>query len=187
MEIKDIVKNSEIVGIISNYKSNIKIDGKVKDLNIYNIDKALKIVGLEESIKDMNLEDLTLSELWKVELAKKLNDKIIIVGNLSKCLNYKDLEYIKKLLLKLNSSYNKKIIIIDNNVKVFFNLVNEIIVIKNHQIVFKTKDFYDEELYKYTKMPKIIEFIKYVNKNKKRLNNTLDIYELIKDIYRSTN
>jgi hypothetical protein len=34
-------------------------------------------------------------------------------------------------------------------------------------------------------MPKIIEFIKYVNKDKKVLNETTDIYELIKDIYRS--
>lgn len=186
MELNSVLNEYEIAGVISNYQSSLKLSGKVKDLVIPNIDKALKMVGLEESIKEMDINELSLSELWKVELATKLNDKIIIIGNLSKCLNFKDIEYIKKLLIKLNNNYNKKVIVIDNNVKVFFNLVDKILVVNNHKIIYSTSDFYSDELYKYTKMPKIIEFIKFVNKENKKLNNTLDIYELIKDIYRST-
>ena len=34
-------------------------------------------------------------------------------------------------------------------------------------------------------MPKIIELIKYLNKEGRKIQETTDIYELIKDIYRS--
>ena len=56
---------------------------------------------------------------------------------------------------------------------------------QNKKIIYSTIDFYDNKLYEYVKMPKIIEFVKYVNSNEKKLDNHLDIHELIKDIYRS--
>ena len=56
---------------------------------------------------------------------------------------------------------------------------------QNKTIIYETEDFFDDNLYKYVKCPKIIEFIKYVNKDGKKLENNTDIYELIKDIYRS--
>ncbi len=184
MEIKEMLKDNGIIGVISSYKSNLDLDKVVKDLNINNIDKALKMVGLDENYKDKKLSDLTLPDLWKVELATKLNNEIIIMGNLSQVLNYKELEYFKKLFVKLNS-YGKKIVVIDNNVKVFFNLVKKIIVLKDKDILYETDNFFDMNLYNYTKCPKIVDFIKYVNKDNKRINETTDIYELIKDIYRS--
>ena len=93
MELRDIVNEYGIVGIVSNYKSSLEVKGKISDLNIKNINEALKMVLLDESYKDKYLEELTLNELWKVELATKLNNDIIIVGNLSLYLNYKDIEY----------------------------------------------------------------------------------------------
>lgn len=185
MELRDVLKDCGLIGVISSYKSSLEIKGTVRDLNIKNIGNALKMVGLDELFLDKNLSELTISELWKLELATKLNNEIIIVGNMSSSINYKDQEYIKKLLLKLNNDYNKKIVIIDNNVKIFFNLVKKIFVVKNKKIIYETDDFYDENLYKYTKCPKIIEFINYANKSQNRLIKTVDIYELIKDIYRS--
>ena len=185
MDINTIVKDYGIVGVISNYETNIKKEGLVKDLDIKNISQALKMVLLDDSYLDKKINDLTLSEIFKIDLMTKLNKDIIIIGNLSQVLNYKDLEYIKKLLLKLNNDYHKKIIIIDNDVKVFFNLVKMIVVLKDKNIIYKTNDLYDDKLYEYTKCPKIIEFIKYLNENNISINKTLDIYELIKDIYRS--
>ena len=184
MEIKNILKDDDIVGIISKYKSSLKLSGKVSELAVKNINKALKIVGLDDSYLDKIINDLTISELWKVELLTKLDKDVIIVCNMYDSLIYKDREYMKKLFAKLSNNYHKKIIIIDNNINSFLSLVKKIIVIKNKEIVYETKDFFDLKLYDYVNMPKIIDFITFINKNGSRVNKTLEIYELIKDIYR---
>ena len=181
----DLVKDYGIIGICSSYGSTLIKEGKVAELPIKNMTQALKMVSLDESIMNKEINDLTLSEKFKLELATKLQDNIIIIGNMANTLNYKDQEYIKKLLIKLNSDYNKKVIVIDNDIKVFFNLVKRIYVIQDKKILYETSNFFDDGLYKYMNMPKIVEFIKYVNKDKKYLKETIDIYELIKDIYRS--
>ena len=184
MELKKIVDKYKIIGEISSYQSSLKNTGTVKDLNVKNLEQALKMVGLSSQFIDKNLKDLTISELWKVELATKLHQKIIIVGNLFDSLNHQDIEFTKKLLLKLSNEYNRKIIIIDNHVEVFFEVVKRIIVVKNHEQVYETSDFYDDLLYQYVKMPKIVEFVKFINQSGIKLQNHTDIYELIKDIYR---
>ena len=184
MEINSLLKEYEIIGLISSYELKIK-DGYVKDLSIKDISKALKMVLLDDSYLDKKISDLTLNEQFKIDLLTKFNNDLIVVGNLSKYLNYKDIEYFKKLLLKLNNSYHKKIVVIDNDIKVFFNLVKMIVVIKDKKVLYTTNDFFDNNLYKYTKCPKIISFINEVNSSKVILNKTIDIYELIKDIYRS--
>ncbi len=185
MEISKILNENELLGVISNYDTSFKIEGYVKDLNVKNILQALKMVLLDDTYLDKKIEDLTLNEQFKIDLMLKINKDIIIVGNLSKVLNYKDIEYFKKLFLKLNNDYHKKIVIIDRDVKVFFNLVKDMVVLKDKKIVYETKDFFDNELYQYTKIPPIIEFIKYLNSKNIKINKTVDIYELIKDIYRS--
>ncbi len=175
----------EIIGITGSMKFTNKLSGKVSDLNIKNIDKALQIVDLTNDIKEKDIKDLSISELWKIDLLLKLDNDTIIVGNLSSSLNYKSREYIKKVLKKLNKDFNKKIVIIDRDINVFFNIVDRIYVTKGRNIIYTTTDFYDDKLYEYVNMPKIIDFVKYVNKDKKILENHTDIYELIKDIYRS--
>ena len=184
MELKEIVKKYQIIGVVSNYQSTLDMSKKIVDLNIKNIDAALKMVGLTTDFKDKQLADLTLSELWRVELATKLHNEIIIIGNLFNSLNHKDLQYIHQLFHKLSSEYQKQIVIIDNHIEVFMGIVKRIVVIQDKKVVYETSDFYDAELYKYVRMPKIIEFIKYVNEDGEKLNQTIDIYELIKDIYR---
>lgn len=184
MEIKEILKKDSIVGIVSNYKSNLDLVGKVKDLEVKNIAKALKIVGLDETFLDKDLNELTISELWKIDLLKKLDKDIIIVGNLYNSLIHKDREYIKKLFKKLVDNYNKKIIIIDNNINSFMGITKKIVVIKNKNVIYDTDNFFDNKLYEYVSVPKIVDFIKYTNRNGKKIDETMDIYELIKDIYR---
>jgi len=183
MEMKEIVAKHKIVGIISNYKINLK-NFFVKKLNINNPEMALKMVGLDNTYLDKKTIDLSLSEKLKVDLATKLNKDIIIVGDLSNSLIYKELEFIKKLLLKLSNEYNKKIVVIDNDVNSFINLVKHIYVLENKEIIYDTNDYFDKKLYEYTKKPEIVDFIEYVNKDSERVDLTLDIYELIKDIFR---
>lgn len=184
MEIKKLLENYSIIGIVSNYKSLFALEGRVSDLKVKNISKALKIVGLNDDYLNKELKSLSISELWKIDLLTKLDKDIIIIGNLYNSLIYKDREYIKKLLNKLAYNYNKKIVIIDNNVNSFFEMVKKILVIRNKRIVFETCNVFDKELYKYVNMPKIIEFINYVESKGMKLDKNTDIYELIKDIYR---
>ena len=184
MEIKDLLNEYGIIGVIGNYQNKISYNGKVKDVQIKDINNALKMVLLDDSVLDKEIDELSISEYFKVELMTKLEQDIIIIGNLSNSLIYKDKEYIKKLLIKLNKDYNKKIVIIDNDVKVFFNCVKMICVVNKDNVIYSTDNFYDDELYKYTKMPKIINFVKYVKNNNIDLDENIDIYELIKDIYR---
>jgi energy-coupling factor transporter ATP-binding protein EcfA2 len=185
MEMKDLLNKYNIIGVISNYKHHLDLNNKVKDLNVNNLDNALKMVSLDNIDINKELKDLSISELWKIDLMTKLNSEIIIIGNMSNSLNYKDRELMKKLFIKLSRNYNKKIVIIDENVELFFDLVKRIVVLNNKKVIYETSDFFDLELYKYTNIPKIIDFITYINSDKRRLNQTTDIYELIKDIYRS--
>ncbi len=185
MELKDILKEEGIVGVISQYEFSLDLNKKVSSIEIKNRDKAFQMVNLPNNIKEKYLQDLTLSELFKIDLISKLDEEIIIIGNISGCLNFKEAEFIKKLLLKLVTVYHKKIIVIDSSVQTFFNLVKKIVVINGKNILYETDNFYDDDLYKYAKIPKIIEFVKFVNQDKKRINKTTDIHELIKDIYRS--
>ena len=185
MEIKDLVNSYGIIGVISNYKCNFDLNNTILELHINNLNSALKIVGLQDNILNKKLKDLALNELFKVDLATKLNNEIIIIGNLSNMLDYKDLEFIKKLLIKLYTDYHKKIVVIDNELNTFFNLTNKIVIMQNKTILYISEDFYDKNLYKYVKIPKIIDFVNYVNRYGKVLENNIDIYELIKDIYRS--
>ncbi len=185
MEIKDLVNNHGIIGVVSSYQHKLNLNDTVLELNINNLENNLKEVGLSNNIINTKLKDLSMNDLTKLDLASKLNKDIIIIGNLSNTLNSKELDTIKKLLIKLNKEDNKKIVVIDNNINTFFNLTKKIIVMQNKSILYETEDYYDDNLYKYVKCPKIIEFIKYVNKNGKKLENNIEIYELIKDIYRS--
>ena len=185
MELKSILDKYGLIGVISTFKSTLNMESTVRELNINNLSKALKMVGLTDDVIDKKLSDLTMSEVWKVELASKLQKEMIIVGNMSTSLNAKEIDYMQKLFLKLNNNYHKKIVVIDNSMEVFINFVKKVYVIKNKEIVYNTEDFFDKRLYDYTNMPKIVEFINYVNQDGKVLNNNTDIYELIKDIYRS--
>lgn len=184
MELSNLVQNRDIVGVIGSYKPNFS-GIYVQDLNIKKLEQAFLMVGLDISAKDKKVQDLNDAEKLKLDLAKQLYNDIIIVGELSSSLNKKDLDYIKKLLLKLQEKEHKKIIIIDNKVDTFFFLTKDIVVFKNNEIVYETSNYFNLELYNYTRMPKIVEFINYVNKDKKILNENIDILELIKDIYRS--
>lgn len=186
MEIKSILDNYGIVGVISNYQNKINYNGKVKDINVKNINNALKMVLLDDSYLEKEINELTVSEYFKIELMSKLEDDLIIIGNLSNSLIFKDLEYIKKLIIKLNKDYNKKFIIIDKDVEVFINLVNKICVLDNEKnaVIYSTDNYFDNNLYEYVEMPKIVEFIKYINRDNAVIDETTDIYELIKDIYR---
>ena len=88
---------------------------------------------------------------------------------------------------KLRGNYDKNVIIVSDNISSILDTLDDYIIFHKGKVVVTgdKKDLYNEDLYKYIKCPKIIEFIKMVKDKDINLSNYLDINELIKGIYRS--
>ena len=173
--VKEFIEN-----ILSNkgFKSNVK--KRVLD--------SLRIVGLNDSYIDRNPNKLSYIEKKKILLASILsyNPDIIILENFNNGLSFREKESYKKLFLKLKSKLSKTIILLGNDVSFYFDLVDKLLVINNTNLVYEgnNKSFYDNELYNYVEMPKIVEFTNYVNDKGHSILQYTDFKELIKEIYR---
>ena len=150
---------------------------------------VLLMVGLDESYLSRVITSLSTSELKKVSLACVLfyNPQVLIVDYFEKGLNYKDIEYFKKLFKKLKIKYNRNIIICSDNISNYLDILDEYVIFNNGVLEVKgtNKELYNNVIYKYIEEPHIIKFINLVRKKKGvELDNYIDIKELIKAIYR---
>ena len=178
------------------YKDNLYEEveylNKAYNLNYKNIDKrikdALTMINLDITYMSENFIDMSDNELKLANLALSLifNAKIIILDYFEKGMPFNQINYIKKLLSKLNKMYNKNIIIFSDDLDCYMNIVNNILIINNGNIVFEgtNKDIYKDDLYKYIDEPNIVSFIKYLNNNNHSFDNYIDIKELLKAIFR---
>ena len=153
------------------------------------IKSALLMVGLDESYLSRVITSLSTSELKKVSLACVLfyNPQVLIVDYFEKGLNYKDIEYFKKLFKKLKIKYNRNIIICSDNISNYLDILDEYVIFNNGVLEVKgtNKELYNNVIYKYIEERHIIKFINLVRKKKGvELDNYIDIKELIKAIYR---
>ena len=179
MELSSLKGN--IIGVI-NYDIKESFNGLVKDIVIKKTEQALKMVGLTEEILDKTFEDLSFRDKNKVILASKLQDKIIILNNFSRGLTKKDIEFFKSLFKKV-VKYDRKIILVDKNGELFINLVDNIYVINNEEVL-NFKSVYDNDLVKWMRLPKIVEFTQKTLENGVKINEYKEIDELLKAIYR---
>ena len=151
------------------------------------IGKSLVMVGLN-NYGDRYFSDLSTSELKKVKLAFALylNSKIIILDNIEKGLCSKDINYLNQLLYKINRDYNKNIIICSNDLDKYLNIVDRVIICNNCKLVVdvNSDDLYNDDIYKYIKMPNIIHFIKYLDNTGHKFDKYNELKELLKAIYR---
>lgn len=179
--ITDNVK-SEIETVMKNYNYH------TKDVNKHIVD-SLKIVGLSEDYLDRDPNELSYTEKKKVNLACMLsyNPEVIILENFEKGLIARERTYFKNLFLKLKNKFNKTIILLTKDITFMFGIVDNLNVINNAKIVISgdADTFYENKLYKYIEMPKIVEFTKYVQEQGHNILEYVDIKELIKEIYRN--
>ncbi len=170
----------EIAETIKNFGLKADIEKKAKD--------ALKLVGLEEEMLSIDPNKLCYSHQKKLQLAIALchNPKVIILDHFEKGFNYRDKDIIKKLLKKLKIKSNKTILLITNDVSFLLDLVDNVIVINNGNLDYigTKNDFYDDKLYRYIAMPKIIRFIKTCQEQGHNILPYIDIKELLKAVYR---
>ena len=145
------------------------------------------MVGLN-NYSNCYFSDLSSSVLKKIRIALALfmNSKIIILDYIEKGLCNKDIEYLKKLLRKISKTYHKNIIICSDDLNSYLDIVDKVIVVNKGKIVIDLdkNNLYDDNIYKYLKMPNIIHMIKYLNDNNHYFDNYIEMKELLKAIYR---
>lgn len=183
--------NNEFIG--KTVKEEIKQTMKNFGYKATNITKhvvdSLKIVGIGEEYLERDPNTLSYTEKKKVMLASAMsyNPSVLILEDFDKGLLFKEREYFRKLFLKLKNKFNKTIIVISKDLTAMFDLVDKMHVINKGKLVISggKEIFYDNKLYKYVEMPKIVEFTKYAQECGHNILEYTDIKELIKELYRN--
>lgn len=149
---------------------------------------SLKMVLLSSDVLAKKMNVLSSTEILKVELAILLlqNVDTIVLYQFDCYFMEKELAYFKKLFKKLVLKYGKTIVLLDSKLLFLVDFADRIVV-KNEKKeleVFVAPNFYEERLLELLGTPKIVEFVKFVNENGKKLLPYTDMKELIKAIYR---
>lgn len=156
------------------------------------ITDSLLLMGLDKTYSNKNPFKLSNGEKTKVALATilALNPKIILLDEPTIGLDAKSINNLIKLLKKISTQYQKTIIINTNDIEFLCKVSDNTIILNKGTIISsgKTKDILENiELLKENNVEilPIVNFI-YLAKSKKKIDlaYTLDINELIKDIYR---
>lgn len=173
---------------------NIVSDQKFKDeisvkdfLSFSNkILKSLKLVELDEEILNIPLNKLSSLERIKIRLAFYLlkESKELIIEKLFSKLTYGEQEYFKRLLRNLVNKQKIKIILIEDNMDFIVEFVKEVILYNDKEHYKVIDNFYDEELYRYVKMPKTVSLIKYLESKGYKIDHEVTFNETLKAIYR---
>lgn len=171
----------EITEVLKGY------DFKGKEVEKRIID-SLKLAGLNESYLDRNPNELSFVEQKKVKFAciMSYNPEVLILNDFEKGLSYKERDYFRKLFIKLKTKYNKTIVLLSRKVEFLFDFVDKVYVINKGKVVLEggQEIFYDNKLYKYVDVPKIVEFTNFLHSEKHDINKYTDFKELIKELYR---
>lgn len=172
--------------------NNIKIynlsmkdsDKKIKD--------SLKIVGLQESYISRNVNTLSNAERKLITIALGLlsNPDTLILEEPFKYLDLRQEKRLYILLEKLREQYDKTIIIKSEDTNVLYKYTEEIIIIKNGEILTSDKTYETFQRVDFLKrnniaIPDIVQFTYLAKKRKNvKIEYHRDIRDLIKDIYK---
>lgn len=150
--------------------------------------QSFLLVNLKEDMMNKNIQNLSSSELLKVELAIQLilNREEIYLYQFDKYFMEKDLLFFKRLFKKLVTKYHKTIVFVESDFSFLFDFIDRLVILndKNEVEVFQSDDFFSDKLASLIPVPPLIDFVRYVNRDKKVLNNYTSIYELMKAIFR---
>lgn len=153
---------------------------------------SLRIVGLNTSYLNKNINILSSSELKQIGIAIALlsNPNIIILDEPFMELDKKNEKRISSLLTKLKEDFNKTIIIISNNINTLYKYSDRLVLIKKDKVIYD--DLTDEIPNNVSyimkngfEVPDIVLFTYKVRNNKKiNISYHHDIRDIIKDIYK---
>lgn len=184
--------NTHINNILNIMTDYIKRHNLVMKDPLKKITDSLRIVDLDESILVRNIETLSSSEkkLFQIALSLLSNPEIIILEEPFKSLDKYTEKKLIMLLQRLKDQFKKTIIIASEDSNILYKYTNNMLFIKNDEIVLSGKT---DELYlrvDYLKrnkfdIPDIVEFT-YIAKKKKsvKIDYHKDVRDIIKDIYK---
>ena len=158
------------------------------------IDKVisvLKMVGLDNSYLKRDINTLSKSDKRLLEIALNLitNPDILIITEPFLYLNKNKKFNIKKILLDLRKKYKKTIIILSNEINVLYELTDNLIILKDGQVlvndrtklIFKDYNFLEKNQ---IALPDLVLFSKIALEYNKKIDNYLDVNDLIKGVYK---
>ncbi len=188
-------KISVLVNVPKNFKyiNQIIDDKKFKDkisvrdyLNGFpKMMKALKLVWLDESILDTSLGDLSCLERIKVRFMFSLlsDSDVLVIKSFFTKLVYKERQYFMRFFRNLVVKKRIKILLIESDMDFIVEYFKEVIVYRDnsYQVI---RNFYDDRLYEYVKMPKTVSLIKSLAKSGHVIDHEVTFNETLKAIYR---
>ena len=155
------------------------------------IDDSLKIVGLDNTYLNRNINSLSSSEKILIILAISLlsNPEIIILDDLFKYFDKVNERRLFILLEKIRDNYNKTIILINDDNEILNKYTKYLVIKKNNLFIegdtnklFQRVDFLHKNN---IKVPEIIELTHLIKKKKKiKLEYHKDVRDILKDIYK---
>ena len=155
------------------------------------IEDSLRIVGLDNTYLNRNINSLSSSEKVLIILAISLlsNPDIIILDDLFKYLDKVNEKNLIMLLEKIRDLYNKTIILINDDSEILYKYTSNLIIKKNNLFIedetnklFQRVDFLHKNN---IKVPEIIELTHLIKKKKKvKLEYHKDVRDILKDIYK---
>ena len=155
------------------------------------IEDSLRIVGLDNTYLNRNVNSLSSSEKILVILAIVLlsTPDIIILIDLFKYFDKTKEKRLLFLLEKIRDDYNKTIILINDDNEVLYKYTSKLIIKKNNLFIegdtnklFQRVDFLHKNN---IKVPEIIELTHLIKKKKKiKLEYHKDVRDILKDIYK---
>ncbi len=155
------------------------------------INDSLKIVGLNTTYLNRNINSLSSSERTLIILAISLlsNPDIIILINLFKYLDKTKEKDLIMLLEKIKDKYNKTIVLVNDDSEILYKYTKYLIIKKNSLYIedetnklLQRVDFLHKNN---IKVPEIVELTHLIKRKKKiKLEYHKDVRDILKDIYK---
>ena len=172
-------KFTDKISVLDYLKSKVK----ASDTKIM---QALQLVKLKSSLHTVFLNQLTHSELKKMQLALVLllSSKVIICEYFFEDLIYSEKEYFKRFFRNLMYKKGISIILIENDMNFVCETVSKFYLFTKNGKYKLITDFYDDEIYQYVEMPYTVELVKFFESKGHVVDHDVTFNETLKAIYR---
>ena len=189
--IKKINKNTFLTRTVSDEfylrKQNINVKETVY---LDKIISSLKMVGLDKEYLKRDINTLSKSEKRLLLIALNLisNPELIIIDESYLYLDRNGKYIVKKILKDLKNKYHKTIIILSLNSNILYELCDDLIILKDNQVLisgniktlFNDYEYLEENK---VKLPDLVRTKKLLMEKNIDLGNFKDIDDLVKGVY----
>ena len=148
--------------------------------------KALSLVKLKSSLCNVEVANLTKSEMKRLQLAEVIlaQSQIIVCEHFFEGLIYSEKEYFKRFFRNLMAKQGISIILIENDMNFVCETVKQFYLFTDKDKYKLISDFYDDEIYQYVDMPFTVELVKYFESCGHQVDHDVTFNETLKSIYR---